>query len=78
MLIITRKEDEEIVINSDIRIRILTASNNQVKIGISAPADVSIYRGELYEKIKENNIKASSAEQRKIESEKFKINKLKK
>lgn len=62
MLIITRKENEEVMINHDISIKILSISENQVKLGITAPESVTIYRAELYKKIKEMNIKASSNE----------------
>ncbi len=52
MLILTRKVNEEIIINSEIRIKILSISENQIKIGISAPEDMEILRGEIYERVK--------------------------
>ncbi|MDP4114719.1 MAG: carbon storage regulator CsrA [Bacteroidota bacterium] len=59
MLILTRKQNEEIRINKDIVIKVLAINDNQIKIGIEAPANIEILRGELYEKIKQTTIEAS-------------------
>ena len=53
MLILTRKINEEIIINSDIRIKILSISENQIKIGITAPENMEILRGEVFERVKQ-------------------------
>jgi carbon storage regulator len=66
MLILTRKNDEEIVINSDIVIKILSISEGQVKLGISAPKEIEILRGEIYLKVKENNMEALKKSMQKI------------
>lgn len=66
MLILTRKNDEEIVINSDIVIKILSISEGQVKLGINAPKEIEILRGEIYLKIKENNMEALNKSMQKI------------
>lgn len=80
MLILTRKLNEEIRINGDIVIKIVTLSDNQVKIGIEAPADVKILRGEVYEKVRDNTIEASQKSKEKIEVDltRLKVNKIKK
>ena len=49
MLILSRKEDETIVVGDDIRIVICRVIGGRVKIGLEAPADVRIRRGELVE-----------------------------
>ncbi|HEX2984240.1 MAG TPA: carbon storage regulator CsrA [Ignavibacteriales bacterium] len=59
MLVLSRKANEEIIISSDIVIKVLSISENNVKIGIVAPKDVEILRGEVYEKVKESNLQAS-------------------
>lgn len=59
MLILTRKINEEIKIGSDITIKILAISEGQIKVGISAPDDVEIFRSEIYEKVKQVTIEAS-------------------
>lgn len=78
MLILSRKLNEEIVINSDVKIKIISITENQVKLGIEAPGDVKILRGEIYEKIKENTIEASMSSKEKISSDitKLKVNKI--
>ena len=47
MLVLTRKREETIIIDDRIEIQILRVSPNSVRIGIDAPRDVSIRRGEL-------------------------------
>lgn len=46
MLVLTRKKDQEIIIDGDIRLSILSAGKSRVRIGIDAPRHVSIQRGE--------------------------------
>ena len=59
MLVLTRKVNEEILINDNIEIKIVSIEGNHVRIGINAPKDVSIHRKEVYEKIKEENKSAA-------------------
>jgi len=47
MLVLTRKQQEQIRIGNQITITILRISGNQVRVGIDAPPDVRILRGEL-------------------------------
>lgn len=58
MLALTRKINESIVINNDIEISILEIKGDQVKIGISAPKSIPIYRKEIYLQIQEANKEA--------------------
>jgi carbon storage regulator len=55
MLILTRKQDESVIIDDDIRITVLSDKHGQVKIGIEAPDDIEIWREEIYEKIQAGN-----------------------
>jgi carbon storage regulator len=50
MLILTRSQNESIVIDDDIKITVLSDKLGQVKIGIEAPDDVKIWREEIYGK----------------------------
>lgn len=61
MLALSRKKQEALIINNDIEVTILDIKGDQVKIGISAPKDVSIYRKEVYLQIQESNKEAMSA-----------------
>ncbi len=55
MLALTRKKGESIIIDDNIEITILGTNGDQVKIGISAPKNIPIYRKEIYEQIQEEN-----------------------
>lgn len=59
MLALSRKTNESIVIGNDIEITVLEVKGEQVKIGVSAPKSVPIYRKELYIQIKEANKEAA-------------------
>lgn len=61
MLALSRKNNESIMIGNDIEITILEIKGDQVKIGISAPKSVSIYRKEIYVQIQESNREAVSS-----------------
>lgn len=62
MLALSRKKNEAIVINNNIEITILEVKGDQVKIGVSAPKDVPVYRKEVYVQIQEANKEATNAE----------------
>ncbi|ADM72170.1 Carbon storage regulator [Paenibacillus polymyxa E681] len=55
MLVLTRKKGESIVIQNDIVVTVLSVDGDTVKIGISAPKDIDIYRNEVFEAIQQNN-----------------------
>jgi carbon storage regulator len=55
MLVLTRKAGESIVIGNDVRVTVLEMQGRQIRLGIEAPADVSVHRGEVYERIREEN-----------------------
>ncbi len=59
MLVLTRKSGEEILIGDHIKVVIVEVKGNQVKLGIEAPADVTVYREEVYREIQEENIMAA-------------------
>ena len=62
MLALTRKKGEALVINNYIEITVLEIRGDQIKIGISAPKDVPIYRKEVYLQIQQENEAAISAD----------------
>lgn len=61
MLALSRKKDEAIVINDDIEIKVIEIKGDQVKIGISAPKSVPIYRKEVYVQIQKANKAAANS-----------------
>ena len=48
MLILTRKVDQGIIISGNILVRVLGVERDRVKIGISAPGEVTVLRQELW------------------------------
>ena len=66
MLALTRKKGEALVINNNIEITILEIRGDQIKIGITAPKDVQIYRKEVYLQIQEENKAAISVDSTEI------------
>jgi carbon storage regulator len=55
MLILTRKLGESIIIGENVQLSVVEINKNNIKLGINAPKDITIYRQEVFEKIKEEN-----------------------
>ena len=62
MLALSRKKGEALVINNNIEVTVLEIKGDQVKLGISAPKEVPIYRKEVYLQIQEENKASFSPE----------------
>lgn len=62
MLALSRKKNEALIINNNIEITILEVKGDQVKIGITAPKEVPVYRKEVYLQIQEANKAAVNAD----------------
>ncbi len=62
MLALSRKKGEAIVINNNIEITVLEIKGDQVKIGITAPKEVPVYRKEVYLQIQQENEQAMSSD----------------
>ena len=60
MLALTRKKGEALVINNNIEITVLEIRGDQIKLGITAPKDVPVYRKEVYLQIQTENQEAIS------------------
>ena len=66
MLALSIKKGEDIVVNNDIELTVLEIKGDQVKIGISAPRSVPVYRKEVYLQIQEENKEAVDEERKNI------------
>ena len=55
MLALSRKKNEAIIVNNNVEITILEVKGDQVKIGITAPKEVPVYRKEVYVQIQDAN-----------------------
>ena len=56
MLVITRKQEESIIIGGEVEVIVLGISNNGVRLGIKAPRNVQVHRREVFEAIAAENL----------------------
>jgi carbon storage regulator len=59
MLILSRKEDESIIIGNDIEVSVVDIKGDQVKLGIKAPKEIKVYRREVFTAIQKENLAAA-------------------
>ena len=64
MLILTRRIGEKLMIGDEISVTILGVKGNQVRIGVHAPADVSIHREEIFDRICEEKKERAASDSR--------------
>lgn len=62
MLALSRKKNEALIVNNNVEITVLEIKGEQVKLGITAPRDVPVYRKEVYAQIQEANKEAVNAD----------------
>ncbi len=62
MLVLTRKVGERIRIGDDVTVQVLEVRGGQVRLGLSAPADVRIFREEIFLAIQGQNHEAQLAD----------------
>ncbi|HMA99627.1 MAG TPA: carbon storage regulator CsrA [Spirochaetota bacterium] len=61
MLVLARKKNQSIIINDDIEIFVVDINNDQIKLGIKAPKNVTVHRKEVYDSIKKQMIAAADS-----------------
>ena len=62
MLALSRKKSEALIINNNIEVTVLEIKGEQVKLGISAPKEVPIYRKEVYMQNQDSNKEAMNTD----------------
>ena len=62
MLVLARKQNQNIIIDGKIIVRVLRVGRDVVKLGIEAPLSVPVHREEVFNALKEAETKAASAE----------------
>ena len=59
MLVLTRKLEESVMIGDEIEVRVLGIHGDQVRLGFTAPRNISVFRKEVFEAIQEENRQAA-------------------
>jgi carbon storage regulator len=59
MLVLSRQRDETIMIGDEIEITVVDIRGDKIRLGINAPAKVTVHRKEVYEAIRQENIDAA-------------------
>ena len=62
MLVLTRKTNQSIMIGDDVEVSVLAVSRDKIRLGITAPRDVPVFRKEVYLSIKEERDVGEPAE----------------
>ena len=58
MLYLTRKIDESIIINNDVKIKVIAINRHSIKLGIESPKSSTILRKEIHDTIVKENMEA--------------------
>ena len=59
MLVISRKRGERICLGDDVVVTVLEVVGSTVRLGIEAPDDIRVYRHEIWEAVKQENLAAA-------------------
>lgn len=60
MLVLTRRANQSIIIGDDVVVTVLEVRGDQVRIGITAPRNVTVHREEVYKQLHDANVEAAS------------------
>jgi carbon storage regulator len=62
MLVLTRKPGQSIMIGDGVEVQVLSVAGEKVRLGITAPRDVSIFRNEVYDRIENESSEIAQEE----------------
>ncbi|MGG1616008.1 carbon storage regulator CsrA [Paenibacillus sp. NRS-1782] len=68
MLVLSRKKGESIIIQDHIEVTVLGVEGDTVRIGISAPKQMDIFRKEIYLSIQESNRESAAHTQSNLDA----------
>ena len=63
MLVLTRKPGQSIMIGDAVEVQVLSVAGEKVRLGITAPRDVSIFRNEVYDRIEAEQSRGGGGEE---------------
>ena len=61
MLVLTRKTNQSIMIGDEIEVSVLAVSRDKIRLGITAPRDIPVFRKEVYLSILREKVSADGA-----------------
>jgi carbon storage regulator len=67
MLVLTRKPGQSILIGDEVEVQVLSVAGEKVRLGITAPSEVAIFRDEVYERIEREGARNGAATRRDAE-----------
>jgi carbon storage regulator len=62
MLVLTRKPGQSIMIGDGVEVQVLSVAGEKVRLGITAPRDVAIFRNEVYDRIESENASSTGGD----------------
>ena len=67
MLVLTRKTNQSIMIGDAVEVSVLAVSRDKIRLGITAPRDVPVFRKEVYLSIQEEQLSAEGVATKQVE-----------
>ena len=67
MLVLTRKTNQSIMIGDDVEVSVLAVSRDKIRLGITAPRDVPVFRKEVYLSIQSERVAAQQGATHQLE-----------
>jgi carbon storage regulator len=67
MLVLTRKTNQSIMIGDAIEVSVLAVSRDKIRLGITAPRDVPVFRKEVYLSIQEEQVSADQGATKQVD-----------
>jgi len=67
VLVLTRKTNQSIMIGDDVEVCVLAVSRDKIRLGITAPREVPVFRKEVYASIKEEQVSADGGATKQVD-----------
>jgi carbon storage regulator len=67
MLVLTRKTNQSIMIGDAVEVSVLAVSRDKIRLGITAPRDVPVFRKEVYLSIQEEQVGADQGATKQVD-----------
>ena len=67
MLVLTRKTNQSIMIGDAVEVSVLAVSRDKIRLGITAPRDVPVFRKEVYLSIQEEQVSADQGATKQVD-----------